>query len=191
MRVVIKSAYLGRKKVCVSKQFHLWLIISLVPLDFDGLPSMHTHTHTVIDFLHTVHAMHTWHTCPWKTWCTIVLKSSPASLREPHPTFTDTDTDWQSCMKRMMKRCTDMQRKQQLLLGGSEPTEDDGWRRHREEVQVYDLAGMQVCTGHHRHPSFWQADKLGALQFFLDLSVNQGRIWGSFITIFSWGGPKM
>lgn len=46
MRVVIKSAYLGRKKVCVSKQFHLWLIISLVPLDFDGLPSMHTHTHS-------------------------------------------------------------------------------------------------------------------------------------------------
>lgn len=64
--------------------------------------------------------------------------------------------------------------------------EDGGWRREREEVQDIDLPELQVQTGHNRHKSLRETDRLWSPAVLLILSVNLGRIWGSFIIIFSW-----
>lgn len=84
----------------------------------------------------------------------------------------------------VMKGCAYRQRKQQLLLGGSSHT--GGWRKEKggssrlwfSWAPSPDWSPQTSITQTHQQTS--------ALQFFSVLSVNQGRILGSFITIFSW-----
>lgn len=82
-----------------------------------------------------------------------------------------------------MKGCADRQRKQQLLLGGSSHT--GGWRVEEGEggssTLIYRGYKSRLVTTDIHH--YRRQAGLGVLQLFLVLSVNQGGISGSFITI--------
>lgn len=94
-------------------------------------------------------------------------------------------TQTQMQLTEAWKRGADRQRKQQLLLGGSSHT--GIWRVRTEgggrSALIYQSHKSRPVNTDIHHSYRWTDS--GALRLFMVVSVNERRILGSFITIFS------